>query len=85
MWISFFLPFICNFFSNSGLSVLAVMMATAGLLVLGYLIACWEDAKSRKAFSFLRLTYVLAMLFIYAVLTPVFVSAGVASAKVMKR
>ena len=84
MWISFLLPFMTFFDRFSGREIQVIFWAATFLLILGFSVYSWEDHRAKKRFSWGMLIYLFMMLFFYAVATPVFMSAAVASGRYYK-
>ena len=76
MWISFFLPFVFLSLGLGAAEIYYLFYATGGLLIVGFLVYCWEDRQAKRPFSKGILTYVIIMLFAYAVVSPVMMSAA---------
>ncbi len=76
MWISFILPFV---FIPQGIRapvIYSLFYGTAALLVLGFLIYCWEDFRAGRKFSGGVLFYVCLMLLVYSLISPIVAAAA---------
>ena len=81
MWISFLLPFVFLSLGLGASEIYYFFYATGGLLILGFLVYCWEDHRAKRPFSKGTLLYVVLMLFVYGVISPVTMSAAHVSYK----
>lgn len=74
-----FLPFVVFNVQIEAQQLRATFIATGALLLLGFVISCWQDFRSKAPFSVGRLIYVVTMVIVYTIVTPVFMSAVVAA------
>jgi peptidoglycan/LPS O-acetylase OafA/YrhL len=76
MWISFILPLVFLSLHLGAAEIYYLFYTTAAILVVGFLVYCWEDHRNKKPFSWGMLLYTLMMLFVYGVISPVMMSAA---------
>jgi hypothetical protein len=76
MWLSLPLPFVTFQFREFARKEYLVFELTAMVLVIGYLVFCWEDFRAKRPFSREMLTIVVFGLVLCMLLAPAFSSSA---------
>ena len=85
MWISFLLPFVFLSLHVGATGIYYGFSATGILLLLGFIVYCWEDHRAKRPFPWGMLIYFFMMAIVYTIISPVLMSAAYAAVPVEAR
>ncbi len=82
LWISFLLPFVFLTLHVGATGVYYGFSATGILLLLGFIVYCWEDFRAKRPFSWGMLIYFFMMAFLYTVISPLLMASSGAEIRI---